>query len=85
MNITFDEIKKTVETYCKNNNLNFDKLCKLVKSWGKNIFTFLYHDPNKGKNGLYDETPMPLVLSVERVDGKLVIEQTEHTKKYIGL
>lgn len=43
-----------------------------------------YHDPEKGKMGLLDDTPMPLVLYIEKTsDGTLKFTQTEHTKKYL--
>ncbi|WP_288738581.1 hypothetical protein [uncultured Ruminococcus sp.] len=44
-----------------------------------------YRDPSKGSNGLLDDTPCPLVLLICREkNGKLVFEQTEHTKKYLA-
>ena len=34
--------------------------------------------------GLLDETPAPVVLKVEDVNGVLVFTQTEHTKKFFS-
>lgn len=46
----------------------------------------LYHDPNKGNLGMLDEMPMPLVLYIHTGEnGELIFEQTEHTKKYLGI
>ncbi|MDE7281603.1 MAG: hypothetical protein K2N36_07680 [Ruminiclostridium sp.] len=43
-----------------------------------------YHDPEKGKTGLLDDTPMPLVLYIEKKpDGSLNFIQTEYTNKYL--
>ena len=75
-----DEIKG----YCETNGYDFEKAKKLVKSWGKTNLFLLYHDPEKGKAGLCDETPMPIVLSIfKEPNGSLRFEQTEHTKKYL--
>ena len=77
-----DEIQK----YCKENHISFEKLNSMVKGCGNNDIMFLYHDPDKGKDGLLDETPMPLVLLLTKEpSGKLVFKQTEHTQKYLGI
>ncbi|WP_287606333.1 hypothetical protein [Ruminococcus sp.] len=56
----------------------------MSQSWNKNTVALSYRDPSKGSNGLLDDTPCPLVLLIRREkNGKLVFEQTEHTKKYI--
>ncbi len=81
----FEEWSEEIRKYCENNGLDFDKAKKMPKSWGKNDVWVLYHDPEKGKNGLRDETPMPIVLRIDRQpDGTLVFGQTEHTKKYLA-
>lgn len=73
-----------IKEYCDCNRLDFSKLKGMVKGCGAEDIIFQYHDPEKGKKGLLDETPMPVVLWVKRVRGKLVFEQTEHTKKYLS-
>ncbi len=73
-----------IRDYCVKNNLDFSKLKKMVRGSGQNDIIFQKYDPNEGKIGLLDETPMPVVLRVDRKpDGSLVFEQTEHTKKYL--
>lgn len=76
----FDDIR----TYCKNNNLSFDKAQKLSQCWGSNFLALQYHDPEKGKSGLLDDTPMPLVLLISKTPDGLIFEQTEHTLKYLS-
>ncbi len=56
----------------------------MVKGFGKDFLFLQYHDPDKGKDGLLDETPMPLVLYVRKENGKMLFEQTEHTRKYLA-
>lgn len=73
-----------IKDYCRQQGLNFDTAEKLSQSWNKNTVALSYRDPSKGSNGLLDDTPCPLVLLIRREkNGKLVFEQTEHTKKYI--
>ncbi|MBQ8134692.1 MAG: hypothetical protein IJ192_09865 [Clostridia bacterium] len=81
----FDEWSNDIRRFCLNNNYDFEKAKKLSQSWGKDMLVLQYYDPEKGKNGLLDETPMPLVLLIQKTDTGLVFEQTEYTKKYIGI
>lgn len=80
----FNEWENEIKAYCDNNGLDFQKALKLPQCWGKNDVWLQYHDPSKGKNGLKDETPAPIVLKITRNGNKLVFEQTEHTKKYLS-
>ena len=80
----FDEWYNEIQEYCKNNRLSFEKAKRLSKCWGKDHLALQYHDPEKGKMGLLDETPMPVVLWIKRTGDKLVFEQTEYTQKYLS-
>ncbi|MCM1577358.1 MAG: hypothetical protein NC078_00990 [Ruminococcus sp.] len=81
----FDDWSSEIENYCNENGLSFDKAKKLSQSRNKTSIGPGYHDPEKGKRGLLDDTPMPLVLYIERIqDGSLVFTQTEYTKKYLS-
>lgn len=80
----FEDWSSQIETYCTENGLSFEKAKNLSKCWGKNDLALQYYDPEKGKMGLLDETPMPLVLLITQTAGGLVFEQTEHTRKYLS-
>ena len=80
----FAKYEKEIEKYCNDNGFSFDKAKTLPQCWGKNDIWLQYHDPSKGKLGLNDETPAPIVLKILIVDGKVLFEQTEHTKKYLS-
>ena len=80
----FEDWSDDIRTYCKNNNLSFDKAQKLSQCWGSNFLALQYHDPEKGKSGLLDDTPMPLVLLISKTPDGLIFEQTEHTLKYLS-
>lgn len=80
----FEDWSDEIRTYCNKNNLSFDKAQKLSQCWGSNFLALQYHDPEKGKTGLLDDTPMPLVLLISKTPNGLVFEQTEHTLKYLS-
>ncbi len=80
----FNDWSSEIKSYCESNGLDFEKAQKMCKCWGKNDLLLQYHDPQKGKNGLLDETPAPVVLYVKKENGILLFEQTEHTKKYLS-
>lgn len=80
----FDLWESEIQRYCMENHLDFEKARKLPQCWGKNDLWLQYHDPAKGKQGLLNETPAPIVLKIARSNGKLLFEQTEHTRKYLS-
>lgn len=80
----FIDWENEIKAYCTENGLNFEKAKNMPKCWGKNDIWLQYHDPDKGKNGLRDETPAPIVLKISRVGSTIRFEQTEHTQKYLS-
>lgn len=85
----FDDWSGEIRSYCRDNNLNFEKAKKLSQCWGKDFVVLQYYDPDsetvKKGLGMLDETPMPIVLMIKKgTNGKLVFEQTEHTKQYLA-
>ena len=79
----FDEHAKEIKKYCDDNGLDFDIVKSMPQCWGRNDIWLQYHDPEKGKNGLLDETPAPIVLKIQVENGGVRVEQTEHTEKYL--
>ena len=77
----FNQYEKEIEKICIENGLDFIKAKKLPQCWSKNDIWLQYYDPEKGKNGLLDETPSPIVLKIVIINGIVTIEKTE---KYIG-
>jgi len=75
------EIKK----YCDDNNLSADKVFSASSAGNASEMILQHFDPEKGKFGLLDETPMPITLKIYLEAGKLRFEQTEHTYKYLGV
>ena len=85
MFMQFNKYADEIKNYCESNKLDFSKLKKMVKGCGLDDIIIQYHDPAKGADGLRDETPMPVVLWIRKMaDGKLIFEQTEHTRKYLS-
>ena len=82
----FDEWSEDIKQFCLKNNYNFEKAKKMSKCWGNNMLALQYYkyDPLKAKEGLRDETPLPLVLMIKKESGKLIFEQTEFTSQYLS-
>lgn len=80
----FSKYEEEIKKYCNDNALDFEKAKNLPQCWGKNDIWLQHYDAEKGKNGLKDETPAPIVLKIMVNNGKVTFEQTENTKKYIG-
>lgn len=81
----FVEWSDEIKAYCESNGLSFEKAKTMSRSFNWTSVYLGYHDPEKGKQGLLDDTPMPAVLLIEKQpDGSLKFEQTEHTKKYLS-
>ena len=81
----FDEWTPQIQTYCKKNNLSFEKAKKMSQCWSKNDIILQYYDKNNtNTSGLKDETPMPIVLKIMKTNEGLMFEQTEHTHKYLA-
>lgn len=80
----FSKYEKEIQNYCEKNGLSFEKASKLPQCWRKNDIWLQYHDHEKGKNGLQDETPAPIVLKISIRDNVVSFEQTEYTKEYLS-
>ncbi len=80
----FSQFEDEIKAYCAANNLDFETLRLLPQCWGKNDIWIQFYDREKGKNGLKDEAPAPVVLKITIHNGKASFEQTEHTAKYLG-
>ena len=81
----FNKWKNEIKKYCIENNLVFEKLEDQVRSWhGDEELDFLHYENNSGLNGLQDETPLPIVLSVRNEKGNLIFTRTEYTERFLG-
>ncbi len=79
----FDEWSDNIKDYCEKNNFDFEKARKLSQCWGRDFLALQFHDKEKGRKGLLDETPMPLVLLIRNTPEGFIFEQTEYTQKYL--
>ena len=79
----FEDWSEQIEKYCNENGFDFEKAKHLSKSWGKDNLALSFYDPQKGKMGLLDDTPMPLVLWITKTTNGLIFEQTEYTRQYL--
>lgn len=83
MRSLFDIYEQEIRQYCKDNGLDFSKAEEMGHCWGKTRLVIQYVDPAKGEKGLWDETPAPVVLIMEIIDGKPHFEQTQYTQLYL--
>lgn len=87
MCMEYSQYADKIKNYCDNNGLDFSKIKKkkkMIKGCGEDDIIFQYHDPEKGKMGLLDETPAPVVLKIIRMGSNIKFEQTEYTHKYLS-
>lgn len=80
----FRECENFLEKYCIANGYNFSKLKTFPKGISKDRLEIYYHDPSKGHEGLKDETPMPVVLTVKKHNGEFSVLETEHTERLLS-
>ena len=80
----FSDYQNEIKQYCEANNLNYNKACQLIRCSIKDMLVLQYHDPEKGKQGLLNEEPAPIVLIIHKSNNKITFEQTENTKKYLS-
>ena len=81
----FTEYRDEIKGYCVRSGLSFDNLLKSPYCYGEEDLIFLYHDPEKAKLGLLDDTPSPSTLEIYLENGKLRFVQTDITHKYLGV
>jgi hypothetical protein len=76
-----------IKLYCEKNDLSYNTLITSILSWDeKEVSVFdSTPDPEREKLGLADKVPMTAVLEIFLENGKLRFEQTEHTRKYLGV
>jgi hypothetical protein len=80
--------KHVIEKYCEDNALSaravFDSW-KACNDKAGRVLILGEGDPERGKLGLADNVPLPVALEIYLENGKLRFEQTEHTRKYLGV
>jgi len=77
-----------IERYCLDNKLSIDKFQGTTLCYNNEagrVFILGEGDPARAKLGLADDVPLPIALEIYLEDGKLRFEQTEHTRKYLGV
>lgn len=80
----FSQYQSEIKKYCDESGLDFEKVLKMPQCWSNHDIWIQYHDPEKGKKGLIDETPAPIVLKISVNNDGLSFEQTEYTRKYLA-
>jgi hypothetical protein len=81
----FVKYKNEIERYCVENGLSSKEVFRSARSYNDESVILQHVDHEKGKLGLLDETPADITLAIFLENGKLRFEQTEHTRKYLGI
>ena len=81
----YTDWRNEIREYCAANGLDFSRVEKAGKCWGKDVLMLQHIDARKGTAGLHDETPAPVLLVVRKQNNSLMFEQTENTRKYLGM
>lgn len=80
--VKFWESKKTeIERFCYDNNISYEQLWGLNKSYSVNFMLFALPNRTNDVRGLYNDTYGKAVLLIENKDNKLVFTKTEDFKK----
>ena len=83
MRSLFDVYEQEIKQYCNDNGLDFSKAEEMGHCWGKTRLVIQYVDEEAGEKGLLDETPAPVVLIMNVIDGQPQFEQTQYTQLYL--
>lgn len=81
----FEQWRDQIRKYCEENNLNFQKVCASVKCWRPNLLILqMPHSEMRKTEGLRNDTPLPILLRITKVDTNLQFEQTAYTQEYLA-
>lgn len=82
--LNLDKYKYELQQYCSDNNLDYDKLMSAVKGFGDNEMAFYVASSTNNEQGLNNETPARIILTVRKMENKIQIAQTEYAKQYLS-
>jgi len=83
----FVKYKNEIEKYCAENNISAEEVFRSACSYNDTIVVLQYPEFNTAKSakGLADDIPAKVTLRIFLENGKLRFEQTEYTRKYLGV
>jgi hypothetical protein len=86
MEMKYQDYKDEIKEYCLLNKLDFEKINSYPKCWNSEFIAVQYSDGDyTNTGGLLNDTPMPLVLLINKEENGISFEQTEYTKQYAAL
>ncbi|GBU20544.1 hypothetical protein R80B4_00422 [Fibrobacteres bacterium R8-0-B4] len=83
----FEKYKKEIEGYCTENSLLADRVFSSACSYNDTRVVLQHPELNtvESAKGLADNVPAKVTLFIFLENGKLRFEQTEHTRRYLGV
>ena len=83
---SFDQrAEAAVDDYITIHGYNAEKAKKMAVCYSEDSLYLLYYDPAKATKGLLEgpQSSMPVVIIAREAAGKITIEETENTAKYL--
>lgn len=82
----FRTCRDEISAYCASHGLSYAKLrkCGISGSDKRNIFQYWDRSSEERQKGLMNNTPAPIVLTVERTKDGLQFTETEYTNLYLA-
>ena len=81
--LDYKSILNEIKDYCIQNGLDYDKLLSnSIKGCDESSVTLQEKSDLPCPEGLLNETPLPVLLTIKNEKGRLIFEQTERIKKY---
>lgn len=82
--LNLDKYKHELQEYCSNNNLDYDKLMASVKGFSDNEMSFYVASSTSDRQGLNNETPAHIILTIRKTANNIDIKQTEYARQYLS-
>ncbi len=70
--------------YCSDNGIDYDKIMRLPRCYGKDIIRFQIVNKEKGRTGLMDDTPAKVLLTVEYSNGEFIYQKSDDILDFVG-
>ncbi len=74
-----------LEAFCEQEGLDLRLVLRQPKGVGQEFIQIYFHNPEKGKDGLLDETPMEILMTMTKDEANgLRFEVTEHGREVLA-
>jgi hypothetical protein len=78
------EHMEQLNDYCKKEGLSASKIMKSPKSYNKNIMVIQHYDETKAGEGLRNNTPAKILLTIKKSKEGILFESSDDIKEYLA-